>query len=558
MNWLNKQAFTYRQAVDNWRKPASGRLLVPAFFLLLFVVGVVILPDYGIGWDEDGQHEKGRIAYDYVHTYFGWEHTPLEPEKPFARYDQSFYNVLFPLTAVTLTQMVEGMGFELSDRAIVLIFHYLLFSICFIGFIAFYKTLKARLGDWRWALLGLCLLLLSPRVSFHTFFNVKDSVLQAGVTIAAATFLYFIRRLNFKRGLLHGLSCGLAIAIRPVALILLPLTIGFILVELLNRPLIKREQLVGTLAFLAAVPFVVVLGWPYLWEDPFWNFLTAWEKFSSFPWTGSLILFNEKLDAANLPWYYLPGWIVATIPILVIFAFIGGISNLLYRWVGSLTQLKVYDSDELRMDLFQAALLVGAISAIIYFGSVLYDAWRHVYFVYPALVYLATVGLYHWWKFAGKRKWTVTLRISRGIVVTSLAILLAWCVWLHPYQYNYFNLLAGNNLELRYEVDYWGVGFQPTIRKLLEVDDRPKIRLTFSNYPGMANARILPPDLAERVEMAYDTSGGYHYFIANFRWQEERKKYRDGTAPYVNPLFSVDYLFGRGKMYEVYVGPGIK
>ncbi|MEM1358084.1 MAG: hypothetical protein AAGF89_07795 [Bacteroidota bacterium] len=154
MKWLSKQAFAYRQAVVDWHKPASGSFLVPTFFLLLFAVGAVILPDYGIGWDEDGQHEKGRIAYDYVHTY-------------------------------------------------------------------------------------------------------------------------------------------------------------------------------------------------------------------------------------------LPGWMVATIPIFILFAFIGGIGNLLYRWVGSLTSWKIYDSNGLRMDLFQAALLIGAISAIIYFGSVLYDAWRHVYFIYPALVYLS-------------------------------------------------------------------------------------------------------------------------------------------------------------------------
>jgi len=547
-------------------QPGNGTYLVPLYFLLILLVGCFILPQYGVGWDEDGQHQKGRIAYDYAHDYFGLEHEPLELKKSFATFDQRFYNMVFPLTATTLAESLGISSEEPTSRASMLVWHYLLFGLCFLGFIAFYRLLRLRFGDWRWALLGLSLLLLSARVSFHSFFNIKDSVMQAVVTVAALSFFRLLDQRTFGAALIHGAVCGLAIAVRPVGVILPALTLAFFVVERLNRRPIdgQGDKNIGWLSWLSQVIIytvvlcaVTVTFWPFLWQSPHENFFLAWEKFSAFPWSGELLLFNEKLDAVELPWHYIPGWIAVTIPLLVLTSFIVGIWQIGKRFISQLLQLRFYANAQEATDLFQLAIVVGSVAAVVFLGSVLYDSWRHLYFVYPALVYVATVGLHEAFTYYRRRGRKKVHRALRIVVGLNLAYLLGWCIWMHPFQYNYFNPLAGGELEKRYEGDYWGLGYQTAFRWILDNDDRDTIRVYVPNYSGQANYRVLPENLRRRIIAHGNMPAHYDYFISNYRFPEVRGKYKRGEPPFHNPIHLFEYEFGRGVMIGIY-GPGGK
>lgn len=538
----------------------NGRYIVPLYFLLVLLVGCWILPDYGVGWDEDGQHLKGRIAYDYAHEYFGIEHEPLEPDQAFATYGQRYYNMIFPLTAVKLSETLGVSSAEPTSRASMLIWHYLLFGVCFLGFIAFYRLLLLRFTDWRWALLGMSLLLLSTRVSFHSFFNIKDSVLQAVMTVAALSFFHLLDRRTVISALVHGTVCGLAIAVRPVGVILPALTIGFFVVERLNRR--KSSQNIGfgswagqLLGYSIILITVTTVAWPFLWDDPYTNFFRAWEKFSAFPWDGELLLFNEKLRPGQLPWYYIPGWIFATIPLLILLLFALGSAHTTRVFIVRLFNFRFYHDANEATDLMQLAIVIGSVSAVIILGSVLYDSWRHLYFIYPAMVYLATLGLHEsmvYTRFRNLDKVRVGIKTVVGVTLTYL---LGWCIWMHPLQYNYFSLLAGSDLEKRYEVDYWGLGYQPALRWILTQDDRDTIRVYVPNYTGQANARVLPKEMKRRIIAHGNMPVHYDYFISNFRFPEARVGYNAGSPPFDNPVHLFKYEFGRGVMIAIY-GPG--
>ncbi len=546
--------------IKRFLKPSNGTYLVPLFFLLVLLVGCYILPDYGVGWDEDGQRQKGRIAYDYAHDYFDLKHDTLEPKKSFATFDQHFYNMVFPLTATVLSESLGVSSKEPTSRPAMLVWHYFLFGLCFLGFIAFYRLLLLRFNDWRWALLGMSLLLLSARVSFHSFFNIKDSVMQAVVTVASLTFFRLLERRTVGAALVHGAVCGLAIAVRPVGVILPALTVAFFVLERLNRSagiidwLKWFVQLVGYGLVLCAVTTAL---WPYLWDEPYYRFLLAWEKFSAFPWSGELLLFNEKLDAEALPWYYIPGWIAITVPILVAVTFLVGSAKTITTFFARLLKLRFYRGAREATDLFQLALVVGSVAAVVYLGSILYDSWRHLYFIYPSMVYIATLGLHRALVYTRVLRWRRARRWLRIFVGINLAYLLGWCIWMHPFQYNYFNPLAGGALDKRYEIDYWGLGYQTALRWIVAHDERENINVYMSNYSGHANARILPHAIGRKITLHGSMPEHYDYYISNFRIPEVRQIYKRGEPPFHNPVHLFEYEFGRGVMIGIY-GPGGK
>jgi hypothetical protein len=266
-------------------------------------------------------------------------------------------------------------------------------------------------------------------------------------------------------------------------------------------------------------------------------------------------LFNEKLRSNELPWYYIPGWIFATTPALILALFIVGTVQTLRNFLSNLFDLNFYRDAEGATDLYQLAIVTGSVLAVIILGSVLYDSWRHLYFIYPAIVYLATLGLHQSVIYTKLRSWGKITTAIQATVGVTLAYLLGWCIWMHPLQYNYFSFLAGDDLEKRYEVDYWGVGYQPALRWILEHDKRETIRVYVPNYTGQANSRVLPEEMKHRIIAHGNMPVHYDYFISNFRFPEARAAYKAGAPPFDNPVHLFEYEFGRGVMIAVY-GPG--
>jgi hypothetical protein len=55
------------------------------------------------------------------------------------------------------------------------------------------------------------------------------------------------------------------------------------------------------------------------------------------------------------------------------------------------------------------------------------------------------------------------------VVIISLSLTTFWMVRWHPYQYLYFNVLAGESSK-RFDVDYWGVAYTSLIKKVVSQD----------------------------------------------------------------------------------------
>jgi hypothetical protein len=118
--------------------------------------------------------------------------------------------------------------------------------------------------------------------------------------------------------------------------------------------------------------------------------------------------------------------------------------------------MSLWRDEEEMFELQYLALLIVPITGIIGIHAVVYDGWRHLYFVYPAFVLVAIGGLAALNQTIQDNK---PARIAAvGVLALSFAGYAYWIIKAHPMQNVYFNVLAGKRWKEKFDVDYWGLG----------------------------------------------------------------------------------------------------
>jgi hypothetical protein len=159
------------------------------------------------------------------------------------------------------------------------------------------------------------------------------------------------------------------------------------------------------------------------------------------------------------------------------------------------------------------------IAIVIVRKSVLYDGWRHLYFIYPCFLLLALNGMT---KLIAtlKKKRLLYLGILGGLYLLSMTATLFFMVQNHPHQNVYFNFLLPREdeyLRRNWELDYWGVSYRQALEHILAIDPTNKIKVVADTNPADKNTLILAKAERERIEFVEDLRAG-HYFITNYRW----------------------------------------
>jgi len=95
---------------------------------------------------------------------------------------------------------------------------------------------------------------------------------------------------------------------------------------------------------------------------------------------------------------------------------------------------------------------------------VVYNGWRHFYFLYGPMLALAAYGLNWLWehvRFAWQRR-TVAILLVLCAAITGVSMALN-----HPYQYAYYNpLISTQSVNTWLERDYWNVSIQGALAEL--------------------------------------------------------------------------------------------
>lgn len=249
-----------------------------------------------------------------------------------------------------------------------------------------------------------------------------------------------------------ALALGLTTSIR----ILGPL--AAVLVVIYAWQSMGRRALPMLFLYAGTALAVTLITWPYLWPDPPARFLESLRVMSQYPWRGQVLFNGHYYPSTALPRTYLPVLLLIqlTEPFWLLFAI--GLSKL--RKQGYLLLLFVL------WTLLPLSLLIAM-------RSPLYDNFRQVLFTLPPLFFVAGLGVE-----ALLRRLTRPL-VRIGCVVLMLLPGLMSIVYLHPYEYVYYNSFIGGlrGARGRFELEYWATSYREAIQYL--------------NVTAAANAKVL-------------------------------------------------------------------
>jgi hypothetical protein len=532
---------------DSLRRP-----LILSFFALLTLLGLLLHRDYGLSWDEQLDRLNGIISVKYAALR-------LAPE--LARRQENFaaipemsqnedvdHGVLFQMPLAVLEKLV---GAE-DPRDVYFLRHLVTFFTVVAGSYAFYRLAAQRFRSWPLGLLGATLLTLSPRLFAEAFYNYKDLVFLAFFTTAIYTLIRLLRRPSWHWALGHALATAAALDVRTMGVLLLGLTGLFAGLEMVYRPAIRKPLLLALLLYLPVTAVIVVAGWPYLWENPVGHFLAAFQSFSRYRSDMLVQYWGQQISVRNLPWHYAPVWLVITTPVAYTVLFLTGVGTLVvtigrqhFAWLRTRTG---------RQDLLIAAWFFAPLLAVILLHSVLYDGWRHLYFVYPAFLLLALRGVraartaWQMLALAPARRWLsagLLLFLGAGMLQAAYRIIRD-----HPYQNVYFSFLPGPVAERLFERDYWGLSGRRGLEWILAHDSSAHVAVGTDARSALMlhnNHLLLPP--AERARLVLTSGAQARYFLTTYRWHPGSYPARYGPEVY---SIRVDGI----KILSVFCRPG--
>lgn len=328
-------------------------------------------------------------------------------------------------------------------------------------------TRSRRFGLW--AAAGL---LAVPEWTGQAFFNPKDTPAAAGYAFLTAGLVLALSETEAgpasgRRRLAIGglLAAGFLIGAGTRLPLLLPFVaslLTYAAIRLGQRRLGGIERPPDTDVAVAAgaglgVAAIAVL-YPKVASSPLEFLGETVSGSSDYPWQGVTLTAGQLLSE-HPPWWYLPAWIGAAVPLLLgalaVLGAVAGARAILAargaRWRGPLWARR----DLGLVLVLQQALLLPL--AAILAGAVMYSGMRQHLYVLPALAILAGAGAWHLWGWAARR--SPPGRWRGGVAaLLSLALLvpMAEQALLFPYNYAYVNPVAGiGGVEDRWEADYW-------------------------------------------------------------------------------------------------------
>ncbi|MCC3156809.1 glycosyltransferase family 39 protein [Hymenobacter sp. 15J16-1T3B] len=493
---------------------------VRGFFIGLLLLGAVLLRHYGVSWDEPTDRQTGMISARYVAELVApdWaaRQSAFAGLPDFATYADNDHGVLFE-TPLCLLEV--GLGIT-DSRTTYLLRHAAIFLTFVGGVWALYRLARLRFGSWQLGLAASTLLLLSPRFFAESFYNNKDLVFLAVFTLGVYTLARLLQHPSLGRAALHGLVTAAATDVRLLGCLLLPMTLGMVTLELLYGPAeLRRRWLPAVPLYLLTAVAATVAGWPYLWAAPLTNFQHAFSSLSNFAFDADLLYFGERVSINALPWHYIPVWVLITTPVAYSAAALLGALALGADLVRS--RLALLRRPEYRLDVLFLGWLLTPVLMVIVLHSVVYDGWRHLYFIYPALLLLALRGALLLWRARQESARLHRLAVGLAALAALEAVgTLGRMVLMHPFEQTFFAFLPARVVEQQFERDYWGLSYRAGLQWILAHDAAPRIDIRGAQHqPLMNNVAVLPA--AQRQRLQLNPAAPRAYYLTTYRTHPE-------------------------------------
>jgi len=451
------------------------------------IVGVAVLDDYGFSFDGTDQRTIGVSSFGYI---LGNEDALIEG------HHNRFYGVAFEVPLIAVERLLR-----LKDSRDIFLVRHLLTHALFLagGFFAWllaYRLFGSRLV----ALVAMLIFLLHPRMYAHSFFNSKDLPFLSVFMIALYLTHRAFRRDSARAFALCGAGAALLVNIRVMGLMLPPAVLGMLALDAVRAA--RREgrgdakrAIANAAAFVAAFAATFYATAPPLWRDPL-SVIEGIATLSQHPSISPALFRGELVYWPNLPWDYIPTWMLITTPPVALALAAVGIAYLARLcaadWRDALA------NSTARFGLLAVVCLTLPVAAAVALNSNLYSGWRHMYFLYAPLCVLAAFGLRALFALPNPR-----LRAAAfALAALGLAAVAVQMVRIHPYQNDYFNpLVDKSGLANRWQMDYWRVSYREALEALLEIQPTGRIDVSGHEIHLSQNRGLIPADERRRLNI---------------------------------------------------------
>lgn len=500
-----------------------------AFIATLFLAAVMLAflaPKAAVNVDEQLHYPHAKNVVNWYFT--GGEdvsclETPVTNLKYYGQSVDNFtalFNRIFNVENEVLTRHFTGAFF----------FWLLLLFAALIGY--------QLTGSFWVAILTVISMLAMPRLFGQAFGNLKDIPFAVGYASAIFFTIRFIKefpRPKWSTAILLAVTIAFTNSVRIGGLILFVYLGLAIVTYIISKPFYLK-QIVSTklclVRLLGLGVVIIIIGyfagllfWPFALLDVFQNPLESLSVMEHYKVSIRQVFEGELLWSTQLPWYYLPKWILISTPEFIMFGFlIFTISLIRYK-------SKPVKSKQLFLELFVFFTLLFPIAYVIIIGSNLYSGVRQMLFVLPLLAIFSSIGIFKLLN-SNLRK-TIKLPVA-GIFFILMILPVKHQAATFPVDYVYFNSISGGNKNAwaNYEYDYYFHSIKKSSEYLIELIGEEEVivvtNCNLSNYfEGVSNIKYQYSRYLERSSTDWDYGlFGINYIhpfqLKNKTWQSSQ------------------------------------
>ena len=417
-------------------------------FAALVVFILLTFKQYGISNDEQVQHVYGQLLLKFYSSGF-------TDQSAFIYKNLYLYGGFFDLIAASLEKILPIWVWDIR--------HLLSAGFGLAGIVAVYKIARELAGE-RAAFLAALLLTLTGAWAGAMFTHTKD--ISFGACMAWALYYTLLiskhlprvpLNLSVKLGIAVGCALGLRIggAFAVIYLLLLVLIAGLLHAKKIKPRLIFYWQSAWGLLPAGLVAFALMaLFWPWgvMGAD---HILIAAKSFSHFAFNMDTIVNGQWVSIGDISRFYLFEYLAIRLPEVFLIGLLAASLISLSRLKNVQSSYRAYLSHKLP-EITLAIAILFPIAFVLYDRPALYNGVRHFTFIIPPLAVAAGISLSKAWQVLhGHKKWQTVYAVVCAMLALNTAYLL---FALSPYEYIYYNHLAGKNIkqaEHQWEGDYW-------------------------------------------------------------------------------------------------------
>jgi hypothetical protein len=281
--------------------------------------------------------------------------------------------------------------------------------------------------------------------------------------------------------LLAGVLLGLVVSIRVIG------PLAGILVCLYFFFKHERRSFSGFVVYALVALLAMFIAWPYLWGSPVARFVEVLRHMAKNPQVLPVLFSGVIYSSDQLPMTYLPHMLAVTLTWPVWPLFFAGVGVIGFKLKARLVEWR-------SMSVILLWFLV-PFAYVLLLRPPMYDGYRHFLFLLPpafivsGMAFQALLERLH-------ARWRYALVLLVVVVPGVIGM-----VRLHPYEYTYYNLLAGGTggAFRRYETDFWLTCYKELMAQVNQ-QASPGTTLFVHRQPSIAEEYASPGLLIERFD----------------------------------------------------------